>query len=145
MEVREIFRSFSGRHDLKTTSTRPVNLFNNQRRLIAISETVHDSRSSRFLCEERSCERIGLHIDHHDVPAFAYGGTSVPEAGRRVAGCFNDDIDVEAVDGVDRVVAEAGRRYARFFPANLSAGGLGAVRGQIANDPDFQSRRMRNL
>ena len=68
--------------------TRPIHHFADQRRLIPVSKRIHDARFPRALREQRTRERVGLDIHHHDMFVFLNNSASawrMPAAGLPVA------------------------------------------------------------
>ena len=64
---------------------------------------------ARALREQRARERVGLDVHHHDVLAVRAARERVADAGRRVSGRVDDDLDLGGGDDARRVVGDEGR------------------------------------
>jgi hypothetical protein len=81
-------------HDRKAGGARPVDQFAYQRRLIAVAEAVHHACSLRLAREQRPAEGIGLDRDVDHMLAMGEGCQAMFDCGRRIAGAFDDDVDL---------------------------------------------------
>ena len=92
--MRLVARALAGRDHLEARGARPVDMLADQRRLIAPCEAVDDARLLGAAREQRAGERVGLHIDHHDVLAVLDRLEAVRDAGARDPGRLHDHFDL---------------------------------------------------
>ena len=104
-----MLRALAGAHDLEAAQPRPLHELADQRRLVAVGERVDDARGLGPPCQQRADERVGLDVDHHDVPPRLDRQERVLDAGRRIAGRLDHDVDAGRGDQRRRVVGEPGR------------------------------------
>ena len=124
--MRLVARALAGGDHLEAAGARPVDVLADQRRLVAPGEAVDDARGLRLARQQRTGERIGLHIDHDDVLAVRDRRERMADAGGRNAGRLDDHLDLGARDqrlGIVRDMGAAGlervaeRRRGRTHPA----------------------------
>ena len=110
----KIFGAFAGGDHFKAGGARPVDHFADQGRLIAIGERVDDAGLRRAPREQGAGERVGFHVDHHDVLAVFAAGKCMAYAGRGAASGVDGDFDCIGFDDCQRVVGdESGAGLAR--------------------------------
>ena len=96
--VRLVARALAGRDHLEAAGARPVDMLADQRRLIAPGEAVDDARLLCLARKQRTGERVGLDIDHHDVLAVRDRIHRMRDAGLRHAGRLDDHFDAGTSD-----------------------------------------------
>src|SRR5439155_1391830 len=84
---------YSLAYDVKSRCATPIDHLTDQRRLIAVSQRINDTRLSRAPRKKRSRDRVGLHVDHHDVLAVCTARERVTNARFRAARRVDDDLD----------------------------------------------------
>ena len=85
--------SLAGGGHAEAGAARPVHLFADQRRLVAVSEAVHHPRGGGARGQQRPGDDIGLHRDHHHVAARVDRRHGVPQPGAGIAGRFHHHLD----------------------------------------------------
>jgi len=101
--VRLVARALARSDDLEARGARPVDVFANQRGLIAPGKAVNDARGLGLACEQRTRDRVGLDVDHHDVLAVVDDLQRVRDAGFGNAGRLDDHLDAGMLDDGFRV------------------------------------------
>jgi hypothetical protein len=99
-----------------------------QRRLIAPGEAVDDARFLGASREQRTGERVRLHVHHHDVLAVVDGFQAVRDARARDAGRLHDHLDLGRREQAFRVVDDDGSAAL----ARVADGGGGVLRRRPA-------------
>ena len=140
MVFRHILGALAGSDHAEAAGAGPVDKFADQGGLIAIGHGVDGAGLGGLAGQQRTCEDIGLHVDHDDVLAFADRATSMRDSGGGVAGGFDDDFHIGGCHHGHGVIGEAGGRDPCFVPTDPAAGLAGAVRGQVGDGGDFQAR-----
>ena len=132
MVVRLVARALAGRDHLEAGGARPVDMLADQRRLIAPGERIDDAGLLRLAGEQRTRERVRLHIDHHDVLAVRDRLKRMADAGARNAGRLDDHLDLadarsahrhRSVTSVPRCLSASSSERARVL-LRRPAGGL---------------------
>jgi hypothetical protein len=95
---RQPFVAAAGSGDLEARGARPVDQVADQRRLIAIGQAVDHARLGGALGEQRAAEGVGLDRHHDHALAVAEGLERVLDGGDRIAGRFDDDVDLGMAD-----------------------------------------------
>ncbi len=156
VEFGQILGALARGHDLEAAGARPVHHFADQGGLIAVGQRIDDARFARAARQQRTGQRVGLHVDHDDVLAVFAAGEHVRDAGGGLAGRVDDDVDVGAGDDGARVVAEidlavlvgvidaAGVERAGR-PADTGQRGAGPVGHQVRHRHQADARRARGL
>ena len=129
-----IARALAGADHVEAAGARPVDMFGDERRLIAPGEAVDDARLFGAARKQRPGDDIGLDIDHNDVLAVVDGREAVADADLRVAGRVDGHVERGMRDQRGRVVADMGcaalRRRVEAGSAQAfvaPAGGAGVV------------------
>ena len=68
---------------LEAGGAAPVDHLADQRRLVAIRERIDDAGCGCLPREQRSCQRVGFDVDHHDMLPVLATGEDVTDARRR--------------------------------------------------------------
>ena len=93
-EVRQPLVAAARRRDGKARGARPVDQFADQRRLVAVGEAVDHTRFGGTAREQRAAEGIGFHRHHHHTLAVPEGFQRMLDGGDRIAGRFDDHVDL---------------------------------------------------
>ncbi len=93
-EVRQPLVAAAGRDDREAAGARPVDQVADQRRLVAEGERIQHAGRRRTLRQQRTAEGIGLDRDVDHVLAVVEGAQAVLDRRDRMAGAFDDDVDL---------------------------------------------------
>ena len=156
MVLRQVLGALARGDDLEARGTAPVDHLADERRLVAVGERVDDARRARALGEQRSGERVGFDVHHHDVLAVTAAGEDVADAGGGVPGGVDHDLDLGRRDGGKRVVRDAGRAVTCGFDERARGDALGGPADsrkrcacasglEVGHRDDVDSRRVLGL
>ena len=106
--VRQPFVAAAGRRHLEARGARPVDQLADQRRLVAVGQAVDHAGRGRALGQQRAAEGVGLDRDHDHALAVLEGFQRMLDGGDRIAGRFDDDVDLGMADQGAPVVGEMG-------------------------------------
>ena len=151
VEVGEVARALAGRDDLEAAGPRPVDLFADQRRLIAVGQRIDHAGLFGPAGEQGAGQGVGFDVDHDDVLAGIDAEKRVADAGGGIAGGVDDDLDAAGRDHRRGVVADVGaaapqglgdRGCGVLFGAPAGGGqvGAGVVGAQVGDGDDLQAR-----
>ncbi len=96
--MRLVARAFACGDHGEAAGARPIDMLTNERGLIAPRQAVDHTGGLRLAREQRTGDRIRLHVDHHDVLAMGDCAQGVVDAGRWDAGRLDDDLDLGESD-----------------------------------------------
>jgi hypothetical protein len=108
------------------------------------------------LREQRPGDAVGFDVDHHDMLAVLDRRETEFNAGRGVAGGFDDDVDLGAREERHGVVGDAGgaglERLAEGFclgllggPADFDHAAAGAIGEEVSETDEMHARRQARL
>jgi hypothetical protein len=106
--MRQPFVAAPRRRDREARGARPVDQLADQRRLIAIGEAVDHARLGRALGEQGSAEGVGLDRHHDHALAVLEGFQRMLDGCDRIAGRFDDHVDLGMGDQGLPVVGQEG-------------------------------------
>ena len=155
-EVRQPLVAAAGGRHLEPRGPRPVDQFADQRRLVAVGEAVDHAGLCRAAGEQRAAEGVRLDRDHHDALAVPEGFQCVLDGGNRIAGRFDDDVDLGMADQGAPVVGQKGTAVLACLGERGRARDLGlpaqprqvlprARRRQVGDTQQMDARRRRDL
>ena len=67
--VRLVARALAGADHLEAGGARPIDVLADQRRLVAPGQTIDDTGRFGLARQQRTGDRVGLHVDHDDMLA----------------------------------------------------------------------------
>ncbi len=107
-EVRQPLVAAARRRDREARGARPVDQLADQRRLIAIGEAVDHAGLGRALGEQGAAKGVGLDRHHDHALAVAERFQRVLDRGNRIAGRFDDHVDLGMGNQRPPVVGQEG-------------------------------------
>jgi hypothetical protein len=79
----QVLRALARGDHLESRRAAPVDHLADERGLVAVRERIHDAGLAGTRSEERTGERVGLDVDHHDVLAVRAARERMADARRR--------------------------------------------------------------
>ena len=136
----QVLGALAGGDDLEAAGARPVDLLGDQRRLVAIGHRIDDAPLARLPGEQRPGQHVGLDIDHDDRRAGLDRGERMGDAGGRIAGRLDHDVDGARIARVLAVGDEARARRCGPRPSRRCGRRCGPARGRGRRSPRPRAR-----
>ncbi|MFK4405158.1 hypothetical protein ABH991_002192 [Bradyrhizobium ottawaense] len=142
---RQVFCPLAGGDHAETCGAGPVDHLRGQCGLVAIGERIDHARLARFLGEQRTCQHVGLDVDHHDMLARRDRGARMPDPDGGISGRLHHHVHRAAGNGARAVIGEDRCGDPLRAPADRAAGLACAVAVDVDDDGHFQPRRVGHL
>ena len=98
MVIGQVAGAFAGCSDLKATTTCPIHVLADERRLVTPGQAVDNPGLGGLLCQQWAGQYISLNVDHHDMVARGDGFATVTDTRTRCPSGFDDNVQRLRID-----------------------------------------------